>query len=329
MLSEKILSGNPETAGSSGGNAATNSSPFDTAVSDNGVSHSDVLPCSPLGGVLCGQLPAGAFRVPGKATRVRVVVPLYKPALDAAERLSLAHNAQVLHRYPHSLLVPEGMPTEGVLSALPKGLDLSVVEVGTHWLGRENGIAGYNRMMLSGEFYDLFAACDYILVCQTDVWVFRDSLALWCDEGYDYVGAPWVKRRIYSNPLIACYLALRRRLFERGLRLLRQSLFDKVGNGGLSLRRVEACRRACAEYAGEAEYFLSHSGHLYNEDVFWAVVPRGFRYPDVRRALDFAFDTNPAYCYALKNGRLPFGCHAWSKPRYLRFWRRFIPFDRP
>ena len=327
MLSENIRSGNPETAGSSGCNAATNSSPIDSVVSDNRVAHSDVLPCSPLGGLLCGQSSDALHGVSDKAAQVRVVVPLYKPTLDAAERLALAHNAEVLHRYPHVLLVPEGMPADEALALLPDGTDVSVVGVGTNWLGRENGIAGYNRMMLSREFYDLFADCEYILVCQTDAWVFRDELALWCDEGYDYVGAPWVKRRIYSNPLIACYLALRRRLFGRG-RLLRQSLFDKVGNGGLSLRRVEACRRACVEYAGEADFFIEHSGHLYNEDVFWAVVPRGFRYPDVRRALDFAFDTNPSYCYALTQRRLPFGCHAWSKPRYLKFWRRFIPFDR-
>lgn len=329
MLSEKLFSGNPETAVSSGVNAATDSSPFEYVESADGVSPGEVMPCSPLGGLLCGQSPDGRLRASVGAVRVKVVVPLYKPVLDADERLSLAHNAEVLCRYPHVLLVPAGMPTDGILPLLPDGLDLLVVEVGTHWLGRENGIAGYNRMMLSHEFYDLFADCEYILICQTDAWVFRDELALWCDEGYDYIGAPWVKRNIYSNPLIACYLALRRRLFEREMRLLRQSLFDKVGNGGLSLRRVEACRRACVEYACEADFFIEHSGHLYNEDVFWAVIPRGFRYPDVRRALDFAFDTNPSYCYALTQRRLPFGCHAWSKPRYLRFWRRFIPFDRP
>lgn len=55
--------------------------------------------------------------------------------------------------------------------------------------------------MLSAEFYERFLAWDYILLCQTDAFVFRDELADWCARGYDYIGAPWPLRPIYSNPL--------------------------------------------------------------------------------------------------------------------------------
>ena len=58
---------------------------------------------------------------------------------------------------------------------------------------------------------------------------------------------------------------------------------------------------------------------------FWALVPDVFRYPDWKEALGFSFDTNPAYCWRLTGGRLPMGCHSWSKPRMYRFWRRIIP----
>ena len=73
------------------------------------------------------------------------------------------------------------------------------------------------------------------------------------------------------------------------------------------------------------EQYLARPHHLHNEDVFWALVPDVFRYPDWKEALGFSFDTNPAYCWRLTGGRLPMGCHSWSKPRMYRFWRRIIP----
>ena len=98
-----------------------------------------------------------------------------------------------------------------------------------------------------------------------------------------------------------------------------------LGNGGLSLRRTAAFIGACRRYADRAAEYLAVRSHLYNEDVFWATVPDNFRYPTPEEALAFAFDTTPAYCYRLTGGRLPMGCHSWSKPRMYRFWRRFIP----
>ena len=52
-----------------------------------------------------------------------------------------------------------------------------------------------------------------------------------------------------------------------------------MGNGGLSLRRVESFRRACDRYQATADRFLADPPPLYNEDVFWALVPAEFRYP--------------------------------------------------
>lgn len=89
----------------------------------------------------------------------------------------------------------------------------------------------------------------------------------------------------------------------------RQVLYGRVGNGGLSLRRVEAFRRACATYRTEAENYLADPCHLHNEDVFWAVVPREFRYPAPDEALRFSVDTHPAYALRRLDGSLPFGCH--------------------
>ncbi len=259
--------------------------------------------------------------------KVKVVVPLYRP-LSEEESLTLVHNARVLGDYPLVLLAPEGLDTAPIAAKLPFPARVERVVVPPGWLGSRNGIAGYNDMMLSADFYALFGECDYILVCQTDVWIFRDELAAWCERGYDYVGAPWLRRPVYDLPLVKQYLALRRHFCSDRLNPLRQSLYGRVGNGGLSLRKVESHRKACVKYASERGHFLSVRHHLHNEDVFWATIPEEFLYPSAEEALQFAFDTNPAYCLRLTGGNLPFGAHSWNKRRYRGFWAKYIPLAR-
>ncbi len=258
-------------------------------------------------------------------TLVKVIVPVYRPVLKAEERASLRQTLDVLGRYPVTVLHPEGMDVRTLAEEFPT---VELLAVSDEWIGTKNGIAGYNRMMLSAGFYELFADCEYILVCHTDAWVFRDELEAWCRRGYDCVAAPWVRRRVYDLPLVRHYLAWRARRAARRGGPTRQSVYGRIGNGGLSLRRVEAFRAAAGRYAAVAEQFLQGGHPLYNEDVFWATVPDGFRYPSQNEALRFAFDTHPAYCYELCGRQLPFGCHSWSKPRMYRFWRRIIPWRK-
>lgn len=178
---------------------------------------------------------------------VVVVVPVYRPELTVWERASLRQTVGVLQEnYPVELLVPCGMDCSAIrreFSGLP------VREVSDEWLGRKNGIAGYNRMMLSAGFYELFRDYEYLLICHTDAWIFRDELADWCRRGYDCVAAPWVRRKVYDLPILKQYLRWRLRRAERAGRMIRQSLYGKIGNGGLSLRRVESFRAACENTA--------------------------------------------------------------------------------
>ena len=222
------------------------------------------------------------------------------------------------------LLTPEGLNIDAITALAPQA---EVMRVSTNWLG-PNGIAGYNDMMMSKSFYQLFDDCEYILICQTDAWIFRDELEQWCDGGYDYIGAPWPKRRRYSMPIISQYLWLRRKLFKRNGRLLRQDYFKKVGNGGLSLRRIDSFIKACDTYAQRIEYFKSHTGTRYNEDWFWALIPTEFHYPTFEKSLGFSFDVNPKTCYHLSKNSLPFGCHGWFKKRNIEFWAPIIEGDK-
>ena len=252
--------------------------------------------------------------------KVKVVVPVYTETLSGRDEKSLRQTVDVLRRYPITLLAPEGLD----VTALQREFAIEeVTRVSREWLG-QNGIKGYNHMMLSREFYEMFADYEYILICQTDAWIFSDRLEEWCDYGYDYVGAPWPKRRVYNLPIIKQFLWLRRKLLGGGDRILRQDYFGRVGNGGLSLRRVNSMISACERYADRAQEFKENKGIVFNEDWFWALVPKEFKYPSFDKALEFSFDSHPDLCYKLAEGRLPFGCHGWFKRRNIEFWSPLI-----
>ncbi len=252
--------------------------------------------------------------------KVKVIVPIYTETLKGRELLSFRHNVEVLSRYPMAIVAPEGLNVEAIEREAP---NCEVIRVTRDWLG-SNGIAGYNHMMLSKEFYNLFSDCTYILICQPDAWIFKDELEQWCDKGYDYVGAPWPKRKLYNLPIIKQYLWLQHELFSRPNRLQHQDYFNKVGNGGLSLRRIESFVEACDVYRNVIKDFKANRGMKWNEDWFWSLIPKDFHYPTFDEALDFSFDVHPAICYKLNNGRLPMGCHGWFKRRNLPFWKPII-----
>lgn len=267
-----------------------------------------------------GTVSAELF-VPLYSMKINVIIPIYRATLPDMEAAALRNNAELLGRYDLTLLAPEGLDISAVEALAPAA---KVMRVSDEWLGRKNGIAGYNRMMLSESFYRRFEAWDYILICHTDAWIFRDEVADWAARGYDCVAAPWLRRKVYTYPLVSTVFRIKEWWERRQGRRSRSLLYDKVGNGGLSLRRVKSCIEVCRrEHARIGEY-LSSRHHLCNEDVFWAEAHTGFRYPTAREALEFAFDTHPAYCYRLLGGRLPMGCHSWNKPRMYRFWRNFL-----
>jgi hypothetical protein len=85
----------------------------------------------------------------------------------------------------------------------------------------------YSRLLLSADFYRRFSDYDYILIYQLDCLVFSENLNRWCDMGFDYIGAPWV-----------------------GLGPDGSAYVSRVGNGGLSLRKVRSFLRVCGATGG-------------------------------------------------------------------------------
>lgn len=248
-----------------------------------------------------------------------IVIPIYKD-LSAWEQQALANNLEILHSHHATFIYPEGYDIGRLHGAYPH---VELLAVSDEWLGKKHGIDGYNRMMLSEKFYGLFASYRYILICHTDAWIFRDEVAEWCARDYDLVAAPWPTRPIYRY---LPFWLLKPFAYKSNPRspFRRQDLCGHVGNGGLSLRKVETFRKACIDYRRAIEYYYGECD-VY-EDVFWAMVPK-LSYPHEDEALRFAFDNKPAHLFGRNGKRLPMGCHGFQHPRRLKFWQKFIDID--
>lgn len=122
---------------------------------------------------------------------VKIIIPFYKETLNSWENAALANNMEKLAAYPIVFLAPEELNIAHYTQTYPQA---ETVRVSTDWLGTKRGIAGYNEMMMSEAFYQLFDDTDYILICHTDAWIFSDQLQQWCQADYDLIAAPWPTR---------------------------------------------------------------------------------------------------------------------------------------
>lgn len=248
---------------------------------------------------------------------VCVVIPLYME-LNDWERRAVDNNLRVLGNHPFAFVYPENFDISRLHSAYPQ---VRLVPVSDEWLGKKNGIAGYNQMMLSSSFYQLFSDVDFILICHADAWIFRDELSDWCGRGYDMVAAPWPSLWIYRRFRFLQKFREDWQKMKLHDTFSHSQLYGHVGNGGLSLRRVSVFSEACEHYQKEIAYFTQVES--LNEDVFWAFVPK-LSLPTEEEAISFAFDNKPKALYRRNHHRLPMGCHGFQHRSRRRFWRQFI-----
>jgi hypothetical protein len=260
---------------------------------------------------------------------VAVVVPLSnRKEFTPEEEISLNHLIRFLGSYDKYFVVPESLQI-----TYP---DFGIKRFDEKFFGTA---LAHTRLIFSPDFYETFADYMYILIYHLDSLVFSDQLAEWCEMGFDYIGAPWIKHE--GAPYAGCgYLE------------------DKVGNGGFSLRKVESFLKVIysPKYSTEPmeEFYASNykyrkyltlpkiglkylkvlnnarremSKYPFNEDMFWSNRAHHF-YPEFKIAplevaLRFAFECAPRLCFEKNNRTLPFGCHAWA--RYDRdFWEPYL-----
>jgi len=253
---------------------------------------------------------------------VTIIIPLYKESLDPLELISIDQCFKVLGRYnivavkPRSLaLTNYPYPFKKIYNFDDKYFD---------------DIAGYNSLMLSSEFYKEFLSNEYMLIYQPDAFVFKDELEAWCNAGYDYIGAPWLREGDYPDLIkklknkLKAYFHIKYNIKQQNSDTPSDLQFEnKVGNGGFSLRHVKKFYNLTISEATLIKEYSQQNSHRFNEDAFWSIeVNRKstrLKIPGYKKAAHFAIENNGNYGLQLTGGKLPFGCHAWDKN--LEFWR--------
>jgi len=191
-------------------------------------------------------------------------------------------------------------------------------------------IQGYNELMLTKEFYERFDNYKYILVHQTDAYLFKNELQYWCDKNYDYIGAPWYSPRKLRKFNLYKFLYRYGKLFYSKETLLRRRHFNIVGNGGLSLRKVKSFIKVLEKVKPKLlRMYLAQESNFFNEDMFWAIeasdILKNFKIPNWEEAIYFSLESYSENSYILMNDVLPFGCHAF-KTVQNNYWEKFIPY---
>jgi len=199
-------------------------------------------------------------------------------------------------------------------------------------------IPGYNRLLLSKEFYHQFKAFDYMLIFQTDAFIIDGSLSTFLEKNVIYIGSPFLIADVPE---------------KEGL---------NVGNGGFSLRHISTFSQILKEqlvipdrfwrsYSPKhtlkrrlfkvfvylpawfwsrlickSFYFESSKYNWMNEDIVWSrwiCNHDDYRLPTIKDALMFSFETSPRECYTQNHQQLPFGCHARERYDYV-FWKTHL-----
>jgi hypothetical protein len=254
--------------------------------------------------------------------KVAVIIPFYRTTISGYESIALQQCAKVLGNHPIIAVKPESLTLPVDAGQLPLA---DVVNFDDTYF---ESIAGYNRLMLSEKFYSRFSDYEYILIYQLDAFVFSDELLQWCNKGFDYIGAPWLRDIEHGDLFKATksklqyYFHTRYDVQKNGEPSPKQ-FENRVGNGGFSLRRVQKFLQVCQTRQADIQRYLLQTGrHQYNEDAFWSIEvnrkKKTLNIPDYKTAVGFAFENSPQRALNLNQQVLPFGCHAWD--RHVQFW---------
>ena len=151
------------------------------------------------------------------------------------------------------------------------------------------------------------------MILQADAIILRDEIDFWCNQPFDYVGAPWPD---HYELQVSIDIGRFSNDDAKHLKL-------KVGNGGLSIRRVSKCIALIDEFSEVSDIF-SQNG--YNEDLFFsatAMLSNNFVMPNEITASRFSVELQPSYYYRINGKHIPMGGHAWWKYE-PEFWLQYI-----
>lgn len=276
---------------------------------------------------------------------VIIIIPVYKDKMNNYEEVSFRQCLKILNKYPITIICPKSLNTRQYTDISKEYNVLLKINLFDDLYFYN--IDGYNKLMLSKFFYKTFITYEYMLIYQLDAYVFKDELKHWCNQNWDYIGAPWFQN--FGS-------------YETGEKLM------MIGNGGFSLRKTTALYNMLnykhklkktnyllkemkdfsfksiiifllksLGYRNNAKYIVNRYIKMRaNEDLFFSSEYTGsdirLRIPKIESAIGFSFDRSPAYLYKLNKNRLPFGCHGWHRNNdvytddVIEFWKEHIKF---
>ena len=256
--------------------------------------------------------------------------------MTKTEKASLLQCLKVLGKYDISFICPNSLDTKNY------EIELEKWEINANFIRFEDkhfkSLFDYSKFMLKKDLYKRISTYEFMLIYQLDAWVFEDKLEYWCEQNFDYIGAPWFEKYDLSTR--------------------DTPMMDVAGNGGFSLRKIDSILKVL-----ESNYHLSFKEFLNKvkknkkisniinfpiflikyllylqsnfferttifEDVVFVkygpIFLKDFKVAEPKVALQFSFEVNPSLLYEMNNQQLPFGCHAFEKYEYETFWKNFI-----
>ncbi len=208
-----------------------------------------------------------------------IVVPVYHNVPDELEQLSLKQLDKIVLDIDIYLIGPNNINYEEYSKLFSNNYVMFKKFDNKYFESQQS----YSSLCLEYDFYNYFynsfSQYEYMMIYQTDCWIFRNEIKKFCEMGYDYIGAPiyssgsnWPGFNNCSRPI--------------------------VGNGGLSLRKISTMKK-----------LTDKNGYLYNkykdewndvkyEDMFICDVLAHDIYiniPDYRIAEQFSIDTLPIH----------------------------------
>jgi hypothetical protein len=238
---------------------------------------------------------------PLKSSKCAVVIPTHKIDFSPNEKVCIDVSASTLSAWDLYFAVPEGLDIEAYADRYQARNVFFPKE-------RFSNPLNYNQWMLGPELYEAFAGYEFILICQPDAIVVRDDLQFWVDREWSYIGAPWTQKIIFKPN------------FHNKPHLSGAEFHLEVGNGGLSLRRIEHTLSLLSRY----QLIISEFSEPFEDAMFalLGVIDRDFKIAPFWEAARFSMEIN-ARQIVESIGMHPMGFHnlyAYDKA----FWREIV-----
>ena len=231
----------------------------------------------------------------GDRKKCCIVIPIHKEydKLSPFEKKSVNNTVIKMKNWDIVLICPNNMDVSGYEN-------IGILNFMNFDIKYFKDVKSYCELMLSSFFYEAFKKYEYMLIVQSDAYIFNDELEYFLNLGYDYIGG-------LHN-------------INQGTHIFHPNVGNKLinGNGGFSLRKIDAFITASKNIKKDLNNKWDWEDVLYS---YWYKDKMNIA-PD-ETSLKFGWQQNPEICYENNGKKLPFGSH---KPHI--FGKDFEPYKK-